>query len=66
MIRLELERRKRGLSQEGLARDLLYRGERISWLENQKPNVSNINPRLRKTLEDYFGLSLETLMKSID
>ena len=66
MIRLEFERRKRGLSQETLAGEMLYRGERIGWLEREKPSPQDVNRRFRRTLEDYFGMSLEKLLEPVE
>lgn len=62
MCRLQFERRKRGLSQEALGKELNYRGERIYWLEHPNRKPEEVNRRLRKIVEDYFGISLEMLL----
>lgn len=66
MTNLEFQRRARELSQESLAKMILYSRSVISRLETQTLLSEDIHPRLRAALERFFGLPLEELLSSIE
>ena len=65
MTRLELERRKRDMSQAELGEKLLYCKTMVSNLENGRLCADEVHKRLRKALENYFEVPLEDLLKSV-
>ncbi|MGO9116830.1 MAG: helix-turn-helix domain-containing protein [Desulfomonilaceae bacterium] len=65
MKRLELERRRRDLSQADLGEKLLYCKTMVSNLENGRLCADEVHKRLRKALEDYFGVTLEELLTNV-
>lgn len=62
MIRLELERRKRGLTQEDLGQGILYSRQVISNLEHETPPVDAVGRRLKAALERFFGIPISDLL----
>lgn len=65
MIKMELLRRVKGISQAQLAQDLMYSQGYISSLEKGSRALRRVHPSLKKALEDYFGESLEELLKPV-
>ena len=66
MLKLEIERRKRGWSQADLGERLLYTGAHISQLELGRIPIDRINRRFRHALELALGLSLEELLTEVE
>ena len=66
MIRLELERRKRGLTQKQLGRKVLYSRHAISKLERERPEPQQVGIRLKAAIEGFFGLSLSELFSEVE
>jgi len=62
---LELARRTRGLSQTDLANEVLYSRSVISHLEGCSVDPEQVNRRLRRALETYFGSPLEHLLTEV-
>ncbi len=66
MIRLELERRRRQLSQRQLGEEILYSHQLISDLERGYRPPDKAGRRVRAALEAYFKIPFCELMEDVE
>jgi transcriptional regulator with XRE-family HTH domain len=66
MTYLEYLRRQQGLTLIELGKRVLYSDARLSILENHRPPLDQVHPRLKRALEIYFNESFDRLMSDAD
>jgi transcriptional regulator with XRE-family HTH domain len=62
---MEFLRRRQGMSQDELAKNLLYGRTTICRLERGELSGAAVHPRLRRSLEFFFGSPISTLLSDV-